>query len=185
MISSTTHRDSIQKTSTSLGRHREQRFVCERGGENRHSIGSGASRHPNFDPRRGTCRRAVPSWCSHPMLSSMSLPAKTANVPTRQTAMKTQSRMWSRTIATNFHSSAACRGMKWVGKETKFASDLKRYVHLFICDYILISWTFDPMIGVQMYFFSKPICNSRRTVGFFFFFWQKSISVWRLLKKMF
>lgn len=41
------------------------------------------------------------------MLSSMSLPAKTANVPMMHTAMNTQSRMWSKTMATNFHSSAA------------------------------------------------------------------------------
>lgn len=41
------------------------------------------------------------------MFSSMSLPAKTANVPMMHTAMNTQSRMWSKTMATNFHSSAA------------------------------------------------------------------------------
>lgn len=41
------------------------------------------------------------------MLSSMSLPAKTASVPMMHTAINTQSRMWSKTMATNFHSSAA------------------------------------------------------------------------------
>lgn len=41
------------------------------------------------------------------LLSSISLPANTASVPMMHTAMKTQSRMWSKTMATNFHSSAA------------------------------------------------------------------------------
>lgn len=46
------------------------------------------------------------------MLSSMSLPAKTASVPMMHTAMNTQSRMWSKTMATNFHSSAAWNEMR-------------------------------------------------------------------------
>lgn len=46
------------------------------------------------------------------MLSSMSLPAKTASVPMTHTAMNMHSRMWSRTMATNFHSSAACNQKK-------------------------------------------------------------------------
>lgn len=153
VISSTTHWDSIQKPRQASD-DTVNSGLCAKEAE-RTNTASGVSLHLNFDLRRSTCRRDVPSWWFHPMLSSMSLPAKTANVPTRQTAMKTQSRMWSRTIATNFHSSAACQGMKWIGKGTKFASDLKHYVHLFICDYILISWTFDPMIGVQMYFFQS------------------------------
>lgn len=47
------------------------------------------------------------------VLSSMSLPAKTARVPMMHTAMNTQSRMWSKTMATNFHSSAACNKTVW------------------------------------------------------------------------
>lgn len=54
------------------------------------------------------------------MLSSMSLPAKTASVPMMHTAMNTQSRMWSKTMATNFHSSAACNEMRWGSKEVMF-----------------------------------------------------------------
>lgn len=54
------------------------------------------------------------------MLSSMSLPAKTASVPMMHTAMNTQSRMWSKTMATNFHSSAACNKMRWGSKEVMF-----------------------------------------------------------------
>lgn len=42
----------------------------------------------------------------------MRRPAKTPNVPIRHTAMKTHSRMWSNTMATNFHSSAACKHRK-------------------------------------------------------------------------
>lgn len=48
-------------------------------------------------------------------LSSMSLPAKTPIVPIIHTAINTQSKMWSRTIATNFHSSQAYREKEGVG----------------------------------------------------------------------
>lgn len=52
------------------------------------------------------------------MLSSMSLPANTATVPMMHTAMNTQSRMWSKTIATNFHSSAAWNEMGRVARKS-------------------------------------------------------------------
>ena len=44
------------------------------------------------------------------VLSSISRPANTPSVPMMHTAMNTHSRMWSSTMATNFHSSAAWRG---------------------------------------------------------------------------
>lgn len=43
------------------------------------------------------------------MLSSMRRPAKTPIVPMMHTTMNKQSRMWSSTMATNFHSSVAWR----------------------------------------------------------------------------
>lgn len=48
---------------------------------------------------------AHPCW-----FNSMRRPANTARVPMRQTSMKTPRRMWSITIATYFHSSAAWWG---------------------------------------------------------------------------
>lgn len=109
------------------------------GGESEHNLNQSGDETPlTHLPKWEKKPQRLPRGSGlYSVLSSMSLPAKTASVPMMHTAMNTQSRMWSRTMATNFHSSAAWNTMRRESGKVTF-KHLLLWMH--IIGSTLMSW---------------------------------------------